>query len=173
MRPASFPVGASEFLFHPHPWGSRAIAHVLWPPSPLSCGRNMFPRSLTSPRPARARPVSPRTRPAGQRISGCSRSDACDHQAATVGAPCCNLWLKERVSGVSSTFSRSPRGPRRSRLMRQEAKAPPRTVLSVWEPSHRHMAPGPHTPQSCLCSLPRRCRRLGVMSPPGSVCMNT
>uniref|UniRef100_A0A8C0S854 Protein phosphatase 2 regulatory subunit B''beta n=1 Tax=Canis lupus familiaris TaxID=9615 RepID=A0A8C0S854_CANLF len=42
----------------------------------------------------------PRTRPAGQRISGCSRSDACDHQAATVGAPCCNLWLKERVSGA-------------------------------------------------------------------------
>lgn len=123
--------------------------------------------------PARARPVSPRTRPAGQRTSGCSRSDACDHQAATVGAPRCNRWLKERVSGVSSMFSRSPRGPRRSRLMWQEASASPRTVLSVWEPTHRHTAPGPLTPQSRLCSLPCRCRRVGAMSPLGSVCANT
>lgn len=48
MRPAPLPVGAPQFLFHPHPWGSQAVVHVLWPPSPLSCGRNMFPRSLTS-----------------------------------------------------------------------------------------------------------------------------
>ena len=78
-----------------------------------------------------------------------------------MGVPRCNRWLKERVSGVSSMFSRSPQGPWRSRLMWQEARASPRTVLSVSEPTQAHGAGSAHTTvRSVLSSMsvpPCRC----------------